>query len=219
MNLLPRLYSHVDAPDLAEVIDHVLATKRYKKIALVGFSMGGAIILNYLTKMKDSHPEALVAAVAISSPVDVGASADELEKSKNRFYLQRFLKKMIKRIKQKAAQFPEIIDISGVDSITTFTEYDIRYTAPLNECNSPAEFYQRASTYDKLHEINIPTLLIIAENDPFMPPSCYPYSAAHDHAFFNLEVPKSGGHVGFTIKSLKYSWMEARSLEFIQSNE
>lgn len=72
MNLLPRLYSHVDAPYLAEVIEHFLATKRYQKIGLVGFSMGGAIILNYLTKMKGRHPAALAAAVAISSPVDVG---------------------------------------------------------------------------------------------------------------------------------------------------
>ena len=219
MNLLPRLYSHVDAPDLSEVIDHVLATNRYKKIALVGFSMGGAIILNYVSKMKEHHPAELTAAVAISSPVDVGGSADELEKSKNRFYLQRFLKKMIIRIKQKAKQFPEIIDTSGVDGITTFTEYDIRYTAPLNGCKNPAEFYRKASTKEYLHEIDIPTLLLIAENDPFMPPSCYPYEAAHNHTFFHLEVPKRGGHVGFTIRSLKHSWMEARALEFISGIE
>lgn len=215
MNLLPRLYSHVDAPDLSEVIDHVLSSKRYKKVVLVGFSMGGAITLNYISKMPDHHPPELVAAVAISAPVDVGASADELEKSKNRFYLRRFIMKMTKRIKQKAAQFPEIIDISGVDNITTFTEYDIRYTAPLNGCENPAAFYKRASTKDKLSEINIPTLLLIAKNDPFMPPSCYPYEAARDHGYFHLEVPGRGGHVGFTSKSLKYSWMEERALEFI----
>jgi predicted alpha/beta-fold hydrolase len=215
MNLMPRLYSHVDAPDLAEVIEHVLSTKRYQKIALVGFSMGGAIILNYLTKMKSRQPTELAAAVVFSSPVDVGASADELEKSKNRFYLQRFMKKMIKRIKRKAEQFPEIINTIGVDEITTFTEYDIRYTAPLNGCENPAEFYKKASTYDKLPEIDISTLLVIAKNDPFMPPSCYPYEAADDHEYFHLEVPKRGGHVGFTIKSLKYSWMEGRALEFI----
>jgi len=216
MNLLPRLYSHVDAPDLSEVIDHVLASKRYQKIAMVGFSMGGAITLNYMSRMKDHHPPELVAAVVISAPVDVSASAYELEKSKNRFYLRRFVKKMIKRIKQKAAQFPEIIDISEVDGISTFTEYDIRYTAPLNGCENPAEFYKRASTKDRLVDINIPTLLLIAENDPFMPASCYPYDAARDHKYFHLEVPKRGGHVGFTIKSLKYSWMEGRALEFIQ---
>ena len=177
--------------------------------------MGGAITLNYLTKMKEHHPTELVAAVAISAPVDVGASADELEKRENRFYLQRFLKKMIKRIKAKAEQFPELIDVSGADEIKTFSEYDIRFTAPLNGCNNPTEFYKRASTKDRLHEINVPSLLVIAENDPFMPASCYPYDEARDHKYFHLEVPKKGGHVGFTIKSLKYSWMERRALEFI----
>jgi len=219
MNLLPRLYSHVDAPDLNEVIKHVLVTKSYKKIALVGFSMGGAITLNYLTKMQKEHPQELVAAVAISAPVDVGASADELEKSKNGFYLQRFLKKMIKRIKQKAEQFPELIDITGADDIKTFSEYDIRYTAPLNSCENPAAFYKRASTLNKLHKINLPTLLLLAKNDPFMPESCFPYEAARDHQYFHLEVPKRGGHVGFTVKSLKYSWMEERALEFISGIE
>ena len=219
MNVLPRLYSHVDAPDLSEVIDHVLSTKWYKKIALVGFSMGGAITLNYLTKMKEHHPAELVAAVVISAPVDVGASADELEKRKNRFYLQRFLKKMIKRIKAKAAQFPELIDVSRADEIKTFSEYDIRFTAPLNNCKDPAEFYRKASTRDRLHEINIPSLLVIAENDPFMPASCYPYDVANDHKYFHLEVPTRGGHVGFTIRSLQYSWMEARALEFIKGFE
>ena len=126
---------------------------------------------------------------------------------------------MIKRIKQKAEQFPEIIDISGVDGITTFSEYDIRYTAPLNGCKNPAEFYRKASTKESLQEIEIPTLLLIAQNDPFMPTSCYPYEEAHDHTFFHLEVPKRGGHVGFTVKSLKYSWMEGRALDFIRGIE
>ena len=90
MNLLPRLYSHVDAPDLSEVIDHVLATTRYKKIALVGFSMGGAIILNYISKMKERHPAELTAAVAISSPVDVGVVQMSLRKVKIVFICSGF---------------------------------------------------------------------------------------------------------------------------------
>ena len=119
----------------------------------------------------------------------------------------------------KAMQFSELIDVAGVDEITTFSEYDIRYTAPLNHCNNPAEFYARASTKDYLHKIEIPTLLLIAENDPFMPDTCYPYEAARDHDYFYLEVPKRGGHVGFTIKSLQYSWMEERAFEFISTIE
>jgi predicted alpha/beta-fold hydrolase len=219
LNLLPRLYSHIDAPDLAVVVEHCLKNEKYKEIALVGFSMGGAITLNYLTKMQEHHPVELNSAVAISAPVDVGASADELEKIKNTFYRNRFIKKMAKRIKRKADQFPDLIDVEGVDDIRTFAEYDIRFTAPLNHCNSPYEFYQKASTINDLQTIKVPTLLLIAENDPFMPESCYPYKDAKDHKYFHLEVPKKGGHVGFTINSLQDSWMEERAFEFINQKE
>lgn len=219
INLLPRLYSHTDAPDLAVVIDYCLNNGTYKEVALVGFSMGGAITLNYITKMQEHHPQELRSAVAISAPVDVGASADELEKPKNTFYRNRFIKKMVKRIKLKAAQFPDLIDLKGVDEIRTFAEYDVKYTAPLNNCNSPYGFYQKAATVNHLHSIKTQTLLLIAEDDPFMPESCYPYAVAKDHSCFHLEVPKKGGHVGFTTKSLQNSWMEERAFEFINQNE
>lgn len=215
MNTLPRLYSHIDAPDLAVVVDYCLKNGPYKEIALVGFSMGGAIVMNYLTKMQEHHPNNLKSAVVISAPVNVGASADELEKSKNTFYRNRFIRKMVKRIKLKAGQFPGLIKLDGVDDIRTFAEYDIKYTAPLNKCESPYEFYQKASTINYLDSIKTPTLLLIAEDDPFMPESCYPYDAAKDHKYFHLEVPKKGGHVGFTANSLQNSWMEERAFEFI----
>jgi uncharacterized protein len=215
MNLKPRLYSHVDAPDLATVIDHVLEKHNYRRLALVGFSMGGAITLNYLTKMKVHHPRELVAAVAISAPVDVGGSSVELEKNRNIFYRKRFLKKMILRIKQKAVKFPDVFDLRGIDKISTFAEYDRRFTVPMHNCRHTGEFYKKASTHYTLDKLSIPTLLLIAENDPFMPASCYPFAVARDHEFFHLEVPKRGGHVGFTTESLKYSWMEGRALEFI----
>lgn len=216
MNIKPRLYSHIDAPDLRCVVEHVLAAGAYQRLALIGFSMGGAITLNYLTKMPEAHPPQLTAAVAISAPVDVGGSADELEKGKNIFYRRRFLRKMIARIKQKAVQFPELIDLTGVDKITTFAEYDRRFTAPLNNCRTPAEFYALAGSKAHLHALQLPVLLLIAKNDPFMPASCYPYAIAENHPFLHLEVPETGGHVGFVNGSLRESWMEGRALAFVQ---
>jgi len=215
LNKQPRLYSHIDAPDLACVIDFCISRGKYKQVALVGFSMGGAITLNYMSKMQDRHPPELSAAVAISAPVDVGGSAAELEMFKNSFYRRRFINKMIARIKQKAAQFPKLIDTSGVDRITTFVEYDKRYTAPMNGCSSAKDFYQKASSKNFLSNIKTPTLLVVAQNDSFMPDSCYPYDQAEGHRYFHLETPRYGGHVGFTKKSLQYSWMEGRALEFI----
>jgi len=185
MNRQLRLYSHADAPDLAVAVEHVLQ-RGYKRIALVGFSMGGAIVLNYLSKLTARVPAAVVAAAAVSAPVDVGASARALA---------RFLKKMIARVKRKAAQFPGMLDITDIDKITTFDEYDRRFTAPLQGYRNPAEFYKDASSMHHLSNIQVPTLLLVARNDPFMPATC----------------------VGFTSTGLAYSWAEGRVYRFINA--
>ena len=216
MNRQPRLYSHADAPDLAVAVAHVVQ-KGYKRIALVGFSMGGAIILNYLSKLTNQVPAAVVAAAAVSAPVDVGASARALASRQNSFYRRRFLKKMIARVKRKAAQFPGLLDMTDIDKITTFDEYDRRFTAPLQGYRNPAEFYKEVSSLHHLSNIQVPTLLLIALNDPFMPSACYPYEQAQASEHLFLETPQHGGHVGFTATSLADSWAEGRVYRFVDA--
>jgi predicted alpha/beta-fold hydrolase len=214
LNLAPRLYHHADTDDVRFIIDHVLKTKSYQQLALVGFSMGGAMILNYLGEAGQEVPEVVKSAIAFSSPVNVGDSARELEKRGREFYLNRFLKKLKRKIKAKASQHPGLLDTEGLDGLKSFLQYDDRYTAPMHGFADAEEFYHRASSYYKIKDIAIPTLLATAANDPFMPSSCYPYEEARAHQRFYLEVPRYGGHVGFPLKSLKHSWMEARALEF-----
>ena len=215
MNLKPRLYSHIDAPDLGEVIDHVLMSGKYKKISLVGFSMGGAITLNYLTKYQELHPKELRSAVVISAPIDVQASSQALEKAENKFYRKRFLKKMVDRAIRKSSQFPDLIDTTNADKIFTFKEYDERFTAKLNHCYSPEEFYQKAATKSVLDKVAIDTLLLIAKDDPFMSENCYPYKEAQSNPRLYLEVPANGGHVGFSRLPMRNSYMEERVYEFL----
>ncbi len=216
MNRQLRLYSHADAPDLAVAVEHVVQ-KGYKRIALVGFSMGGAIILNYLSKLTNQVPAAVVAAAAVSAPVDVGSSARALAGWQNSFYRKRFLKKMITRVKRKAVQFPGKFDITNIDKITTFDEYDRRFTAPLQGYRTHEEFYKDASSAQHLLNIQVPTLLLIARNDPFMPPACYPYEQAKASDYLFLETPQHGGHVGFTATCLADSWAEGRVYRFIDA--
>jgi predicted alpha/beta-fold hydrolase len=167
MNRLPRLYSHIDAPDLADVVDSVVAGG-CKQLALAGVSMGGAITLNYMAKYQDRHPKHLIGAVAISPPIDVLEGARYLDLKRNKFYRNRFITKMLIRAKSKAAQFPGLLDLDGVEEISSFAEYDSRYTATLTGCASLEEFYERANSIGKLHHIDKPTLVLIAADDPFM---------------------------------------------------
>ena len=216
MNRLPRLYSHIDAPDLAEVVDFVSGSE-CQKIALAGISMGGVITLNYLIEHKDNHPESLIGAVAISTPVDVQASAQQLDLSANQFYLDRFMKKMIKRVKEKADQFPGIVDLTDVDEVTSFNEYDRRFTKTMTDCLDIDDFYTKANTLDNLASISLPTLLLISKDDPFMPASCYPIAQARHSKFFDLEVTNHGGHTGFMMNFLRDSWMERRTYEYLDN--
>ena len=213
MNRLPRLYSHIDAPDLAEVVDYVRGSTSI--IALAGISMGGAITLNYMAKLQARHPDNLLGAVAISPPIDVSTGADWLDRPANKFYRNRFLKKMFKRAMVKEEQFPGLIDLQGGEGTSTFAEYDRRYTAKLTGCANLEEFYERANSINHLKEIKRPTLMLISADDPFMPESCYPYDIASNHPFFHLEVTKHGGHTGFIMNKLRHSWMEKRTFGFI----
>lgn len=216
MNKQPRMYHHADIADLETTIEHALSKKNYKDLVLVGSSMGGAIVLNYLIHTKTIIHKQLRAAVAISAPVDVGGSAKELEKPGNAFYLNRFMGKLKNKMAEKASMYPELIDTNGLDTIKLFSEFDSRYTAPLHGFKDADDFYKQASCKNHLGKISLPTLLLISEDDPFMPSSCYPYEAAEQSEDVYLEVPKHGGHVGFPWKGIQSSWMEIRALEFAE---
>ena len=216
MNKQPRLYHHADVEDVETAVNHIIDNNTYDEVVLIGFSMGGAMVLNYLIHKRDELPTALKAAVAISAPVDVGGSARELERMSRSFYRNRFLEKLKAKIKIKAETYPDRININGIDKINSFLEFDGRYTAPLHGFSSTSEFYVKASSKELLHKISIPTLLVIAKNDPFMSASCFPTKEAEMNSNLYLEMPKHGGHVGFPVKDYQHSWMEIRALAFVK---
>jgi len=216
MNKQPRLYHHGDVADVATTIDYIIDTNDYKEIALVGFSMGGAMVLNYISESSVKLPALISKAVVISPPVEVGDSAIQLEKASMTFYRKRFLDKLKEKMKLKALMHPTIIKVGGIDAITAFADFDVRYTVPLHNFDTTEAFYKNATSKHQLGNINIPTLLLISKDDPFMPPSCYPLKEAENHPNLYLELTDRGGHVGFPIKNHQHSWMEIRALEFIE---
>lgn len=216
MNRLPRFYHHGATEDLAAVVDHAIQ-KKYSHIALVGFSMGGSMTLKYLGEQKDWITDAIKSAVVFSVPCDLGSSARELEKSTNKFYLNRFLKKLGAKMLTKSSMFPNQISIKGFEKIKSFREFDNRYTAPLHGFADADDFYSRASCGPYLAAIQNPVLIINALNDPFLPEACYPYELAKYHDFIHLETPARGGHVGFSLATQTENWMEHRAFEFASS--
>ena len=216
MNRLPRFYHHGATEDIAAVIEHAIK-KKYIQIALVGFSMGGSMSLKYIGERKDNLPSEIKSVVAFSVPCDLGASARELDKPDKKFYLNRFLKKLEKKIKAKSLKFPALISADGFEEIKTFRDFDNRYTAPLHGFYDADDFYAKASSGPFISSIQIPALIVNALNDPFLPDACYPFDIAKTHPHVQLETPHRGGHVGFSLAGKSESWMEVRSFEFANS--
>lgn len=209
-NRLKRSYHSGESQDLRTVI--TAAAGAYDQIALVGFSLGGNISLKYAG---EAPPHAKVTAVvAISTPVDLASSALALDRRRdNRLYLRRFLSSLTVKIQEKAVRFPGAIDISRLHQIRTFEEFDGRYTAPLHGFASADDYWTRCSSRPLLPALTVPTLVLNALNDPFLPPPCFPFDEAAANPWLTLETPASGGHVGFVSRG--EPWLERRVSAFI----
>ncbi|MGB3619054.1 MAG: alpha/beta fold hydrolase [Catalinimonas sp.] len=215
MNRLPRFYHHGDADDLAAVVAHAVGTGRYRDVVLVGFSMGGSQTLKYLGADPARVPGEVRAAVALSVPCDLPASIVRLHHPQNRFYKDRFLARLKKKMRLKALHFPEQIDVQGLREITTFPRFIERFMGPLHGFEHLAHFYREASAKHFLAGIDRPTLLINALNDPMLGPACFPHREAREHPHVWLETPGAGGHVGFTEWGQRLTWAERRALGFV----
>ena len=216
-NRLPRLYHSGETGDLGAVID--FAATSYSRIALVGFSLGGNLILKYLGE-SNPHP-AVVGVVAISAPVELGATARALDRHWARWiYRDSFIKSLIAKVEAKAVRFPDAFDVSGIRKIRTFEEFDDRYTAPIHGFRDAEDYWEKSSARQYLHRINVPTLILNASDDPLLTPESFPIAEAEGNPSLFLETPKWGGHLGFIdlVHGIE-PWSEGRVVEFLTAGE
>ncbi len=215
-NRLLRMYHSGATEDLHSVIQHALDTHRPKAIDLVGFSLGGNLTLKYLGERPAELPPQIRRAVAFSVPCDLACSSRQLAAFSNRIYMERFLTAMRGKIRAKDRMFPGQLDLTGLEKIRTFQEFDDRYTAPIHGFRDAADYWTRNSCRQFVPAIRVPTLLVSSLNDPFLGPGCYPGDEAAGSDCFYFESPATGGHVGFP--ALQYGleyWSETRAVEFL----
>ncbi len=215
-NRLLRSYHSGVSDDLGLVVDHAL-TQDYQKLALIGFSLGGNIALKYLGEQGSAVPPEIKAAVAFSVPCDLTSSSLRLGDWDNKIYMSRFMDGLKEKVTTKNEKFPGKLDLSGIAKVKTFAEFDDRYTAPLNGFTDARDYWTRASSRPLLPAIAVPTLVIQALNDPFLPERCFPRKIAHQSRHLYLETPAHGGHVGFISRGPEY-WSETRCAEFLNTH-
>lgn len=213
-NRLLRAYHSGETGDLAAVIARA-ANAGYASVALIGFSLGGNVVLKYLGEAPP-HP-VVTAGAAISAPVDLAACARKLDQRwSNRLYLRRFLVSLAGKIEAKARLFPDQLDARGARRMRSFQEFDDRYTGPMHGFRDAADYWTQASARQFLPRIAVPALMLSPRNDPFLAPEAYPWAEAEANPHLFLETPESGGHVGFLdLQRGLEPWSERRVVEFL----
>lgn len=215
-NRLYRSYHSGATEDLISVINYVIAAKSYESLYLMGFSLGGNLILKYLGE-GNNIPTQIKAAIGVSVPCDLRDTCDQLLQSKNVLYSARFKKKLLAKLRGKRQQFPEKITEESIEQIVTLKDFDDAYTAPAHGFKNAYDYYEKCSCKQFLAHISTPSLILNAKDDSFLGPKCYPYEEARANVNLHLEVPDFGGHVGFWGKK-NISYAEERALEFFTSS-
>lgn len=206
--------------ELQIVLDHVLATTNYTRIALIGFSLGGNLTLKYLGDRGTSLNPRICGSACLSVPCDLATSAKQLERWQNRIYMARFMRSLRAKVREKATRFPDALDLDKLDRMRTFAEFDDRYTGPIHGFKNANDYWTQCSCLSGLSRITVPTLLINALDDPFLSPECFPHEAAQTNPYLILKTPQHGGHLGFVEfnKASEY-WSERQVVSFLKNLE
>jgi len=200
--------------DLDLIIDYTIKKFPSNEIFLIGFSLGGNLILKYLGERPKNS--VIRRAVAISVPLDLHSSCLEISKTSNWIYTLRFLISLKKKIKEKSKIFPKKIKSDNLNQIRNLVDFDDKYTAPLNGFSNAIEYYTKCSSIHFLENITIPTLIINAFNDPFLSKKCYPVNI--NKKYITCDYPKYGGHLGFKMKNnFDAYYHEISALKFLIS--
>ncbi|HEX9180947.1 MAG TPA: alpha/beta fold hydrolase, partial [Burkholderiales bacterium] len=212
-NRLARAYHSGDSGE----VDWIL--RRLKQgagpVFAVGVSLGGNALLKWLGEQGAAASEVVVAAASVSAPLDLTISGDALACGLNRAYTRIFLSTLKPRSLTKLDRFPGLYDAAAVRRAATLREFDDVVTAPLHGFRDTDDYWRRASSKPLLGRIRVPTLVLNARNDPFVPPPCLPVPEDVSPAV-TLEFPDEGGHAGFVSGRFPgtLDWLPRRLLAF-----
>lgn len=195
-NLLPRAYHSGDSAEIDWILRRLRAEHPSHELYATGVSLGGNALLKWLGEQGESAKSVVAGACAVSAPVDLMAAGEALGRGFNRVYARYFLSTLKRKSLAKLERHPGLFDRRRVMAARTLREFDEAVTAPLHGFAGTDDYWTRASSKPWLARIVVPTLLVNARNDPFLPAWALPLPAELSSAI-TAEFPDSGGHAGF----------------------
>jgi predicted alpha/beta-fold hydrolase len=218
-NLLLSTYHSGKTEDVEFVVNHLIKNYNYENIVIVGFSLGGNLTLKYLGEKGNSISSIVKGGIAVSVPIHIASAEKEMDKLKNKLYMEVFFKTMKNKVLEKSHKFPEYqLDKDKLFKATKFKHLELLYTCPVFGFDSPEDYWNKASSKPYILKTKVPTLLVNAKDDSFLSRECYPYEEAKKSDYFFFEEPKFGGHCGFmsSFKPDENRWLEQRIERFIK---
>jgi hypothetical protein len=218
-HLSPTLYHSGLSEDVDAVMRTLASEKQLTAFALVGYSMGGNLVLKLAGDLGDAAPHSLKAVVGVSPVMDLAVSADALHWPQNRVYEWKFMKGLLRRFRRKVQLFPGIYSAEGIETIKTIRQFDDRITARYSGFHGADDYYTRVASSRVAHRIAVPALVLHALDDPFikMLPATRDALRANPHV--TLVETAHGGHCAFLAPAVGYDgyWAEAKLLRFVGS--
>ena len=216
-HLSRRLYHSGLTADPAAVLQELIEVDRLPEVAVVGYSLGGNLALKLAGDYGEAAPTALHAVAAVSPTLDLERCVDALERRENALYQWNFVRNLKRRMRRKARAWPGRFDLNRLRRVRTVREFDEAYTAPHHGFRNASDYYYRASALRVVDRIRIPTLIVSAEDDPFVPPNQFDDPAIRSNARITVVLTPHGGHCGFVAASAsEYDgyWAERVVVEF-----
>jgi predicted alpha/beta-fold hydrolase len=196
LNLGPRAYHSGDFEEIAWILAR-LRSQHSAKLVAVGVSLGGNALLRWAQEMGQQASSVVDAVASVSAPMDLRASGMAIGRGFNRLiYTRMFLNSMKPKARRKLAQFPGLFKLQALEAARNLYEFDNVFTAPLHGFKNTDDYWLRASAQPHLHRIRVPTLVLNALNDPFVPGDSLPRQSEVG-SWVRLWQPAHGGHVGF----------------------
>ena len=227
-HLTPTLYHGGMSNDARAVIRELIEHDRLKQIFAIGFSLGGNTVLKMAGEMGEDHPQELCGVVAISPSISLGATSDLLMARRNFIYHREFLYSLKRRIRGKEKLFPGRYDCSSLRRIKTLREFDDTYVAREFGFRGADDYYAKASSLPFIKDIRVPTLIVHAQDDPFVPfapvrqimkghQEPVPEVSPGKNSNVIVIAPERGGHVAFLSAETDHEdrfWAENRLMDF-----